>query len=219
MDKIKKKIFAEGMCFKKIIYVFVIGSFLGVVIEMTYYFLKHGIIESRAGLLYGPFNVVYGVGVLILTLSLYKLKDWKKIFVSAAILGGFTEYICSLFQEKVFETISWNYINDFLNFNGRTDLFHILSWGLLGLFYIKIIWPYMNKIIEKIPVFFGNIFLVILILFFSFNIFISSACAFRHYERQNNISAKNNFDKFLDKNYDDDYLKKIYTNTRKPNKK
>ena len=54
--------------------VFFVGSFLGVVLEIIYWYLRTGVIESRSGLIYGPFNLVYGIGALLMTLILLNQK-------------------------------------------------------------------------------------------------------------------------------------------------
>ena len=52
--------FAEGLNFYKLFWVFFIGSFLGVVIEVLFCLATQHRLESRTGLVYGPFNLVYG---------------------------------------------------------------------------------------------------------------------------------------------------------------
>ena len=54
--------FAQGMTFYKLFWVFFIGCFAGVVLETIYCLIQRGHYESRVGLIYGPFNLVYGIG-------------------------------------------------------------------------------------------------------------------------------------------------------------
>ena len=56
--------FARGLNIYKLLLILYIGSFAGVVVELGWCLLKHGYIESRAGLVYGPFNLLYGVGAV-----------------------------------------------------------------------------------------------------------------------------------------------------------
>ncbi|MGI6182130.1 MAG: hypothetical protein ACOYIE_08655, partial [Agathobaculum sp.] len=51
--------FAQGINAYKLLLVCFIGSFAGVVVESLWCLLRHGYIESRAGLVYGPFNLLY----------------------------------------------------------------------------------------------------------------------------------------------------------------
>ena len=219
MNKKEVKVFANGMCFNKIFWVFMFGCIFGVVCETIYFFLKYNIVESRSGLIYGPLNLVYGFGTIALLLTLYKIKDTKKVFIFSAIIGGAVEYICSLFQEKVFGTISWDYINNFLNFGGRTDLLHMIFWGLLGVFFIKHVWPFLNKSIERVPYLVGNIITIVMIIFITFNITISYLAVDRQVKRHEGIEATNKMEVFLDNHYTDEYLAKIFTNAKKVEKK
>ena len=59
--KTNKKSFATGIGFYKLFWVFFIGCFVGVVIEVLFcIFVTEHRYESRQGLIYGPFNPVYG---------------------------------------------------------------------------------------------------------------------------------------------------------------
>ena len=66
--------FAQGINMYKILLVCIVGSFAGVIIEMMWAYARYGIIESRRGLVYGPFNLLYGAGAVVLTLTLYKYR-------------------------------------------------------------------------------------------------------------------------------------------------
>lgn len=67
--------FAQGITFYKLFWVFFIGCFAGVVLETLYCLIQRGHYESRVGLIYGPFNLVYGIGALCLTGALYLLPQ------------------------------------------------------------------------------------------------------------------------------------------------
>ena len=72
--------FAAGATFHKLFWVFFIGSFAGVVIETIWCIITRGHYESRVGLIYGPFNLVYGFGALALTYSLYKYRNRSAVY-------------------------------------------------------------------------------------------------------------------------------------------
>ena len=52
---------------------FVFFSVVGLLVETTYGYITTGILESRKGLLIGPFCPVYGIGAAILIISTYRL--------------------------------------------------------------------------------------------------------------------------------------------------
>ena len=67
--------FTKGVGLYKLLWVFYLGSFLGVVVEVIWCLVIHGYIESRTALVYGPFNPLYGVGAVALTLALYRYRN------------------------------------------------------------------------------------------------------------------------------------------------
>ena len=199
-----------------VFWLFIIGSILGYIFEMIVVLFQKGYFESRQGLIYGPFTPVYGIGAIIYYLILNNIKkDNKiKIFFITAILGGITEYICSLVQEKVFGTISWDYSYLIFDINGRTSLLHCSYWGIAGILYVTYIEPFLEKLKYKIDKKSLKIVSIIFAVFMLFDISISCIAANRQTERRNNISPESKLDLFLDKYYPDEYMDKIFANKR-----
>ncbi len=197
-----------------LLWIFISGSFLGVVIETIFCYITTNRFESRRGLIYGQFNLVYGIGALVLTLGLYWLIKKKVIyvFIGGAILGALVEYFCSYFQELVFGTISWRYDEGLLNISGRINLTYSIFWGILAIVWIKKITPFLLKLAYSISNNYMKILTGIIICFIIFDSFISYNAVKRMSERKNNIEPKNEFDVFLDENYEDEYLKNVYPN-------
>lgn len=134
--------FAEGLCFKKLFFVFLVGSVIGTIYEellygvQTWYATGSWEWTVRRGVIYGPFNVIYGFGAVVMVYLLLRKKytNWQ-IFLYASLLGGIVEYVVSLLQEVFTHTTSWDYSNYFLNINGRTTVPFMVVWGILGLFF------------------------------------------------------------------------------------
>lgn len=93
--KNEKNKFADGLCFDKLVWIFFICCVIGFIVETIWCVIRNGHIESRKSLVYGPFSVAYGMGGVLLTLALYKLKDVHigKIFLTSFIVGTLAEYI------------------------------------------------------------------------------------------------------------------------------
>ncbi len=210
----KKEVFAYGICFKKIFWIFIFGCLFGCVMEMVIHFIKYNTWVSRSALVYGPLNPVYGIGCALFTIFLCKQKKAIWIFIGGAFLGGGVEYICSLTQELIFNAVSWDYSNHFLNLGGRTSLFYMVCWGFLALFYVKIVYPLLSKWIEKIPIKTGNIITIIAIIFIIIDCIISIIACYRWEERKQAKPANNSVDIFLDKAYPDNRLSEIYENAK-----
>ena len=113
--------FARGMNPYKLLLVCFIGSFVGVVVELLWCLLRNGYLESRSGLVYGPFNLLYGAGAVALTACLYKFRNngaWVS-FLGGMLVGSVVEYACSFGQELLFGSRSWDYSEVPFNLNGR----------------------------------------------------------------------------------------------------
>ena len=140
----------DRLTFNKTVWIFFISCEVGWLVETVWCFIRHGYIESRQSLVYSHLSVAYGMGAVILTLVLYKLKDAKlsTIFLASYVAGTVTEYICSLGQEILFGSVAWDYSNVPLNINGRVCLLYSLFWGVLGIFWIKVVYPLMSKLVD-----------------------------------------------------------------------
>lgn len=198
----------------KIFLIFMIGSIIGYIVEMIVALVQEGHLESRQGVIYGPFTPIYGVGIVIYYLAFQKIKtrDKKKISLISMLLGGTVEYLFSFLQEKIFGTVSWDYSNWILNINGRTTLIHCTYWGVAGLLYMALIEPIIPKIEEMIQKNGVKVVSAGVAVLMIFNITISSMAALRQKERKYNIQATSQIDAFLDKNYPDEYMNKIFAN-------
>lgn len=206
------KSFASGLNFYKLAWIFLIGSFLGVVCEVLFCLLIDHRYESRQGVIYGPFNPVYGVGVVLITLCLYWLRNKRDFwtFLCGSFLGAASEYICSWFQETFIGTVSWDYSNMWGNINGRTCLLYAGIWGFLAMLWMKFLYPLFSKLIEAIPNKIGYPLTWILLIAMIINILISSLAVNRMTARYQGAEPNNAVDEFLDDVYPDDYLVKIY---------
>ena len=208
MDFNMKKFARE---FLKLFWIFVFGCIMGYVMEVIFNFVRTGEFETRQGLIYGPFAPVYGIGTLAFYLILPKFKKMWQVFLVSGVLGGVTEYLCSFFQEKLFGTISWDYSNQL--FNGRTSILYCLVWGALGVAFIKFVYPYFDKIFDKVLYKIGTkVITAFAVVFMIFNISISSLAAQREYERREHIEAGSRMDVFLDEHFPDEILDEVYRN-------
>lgn len=207
----------EKYCFLFII--FMIGSFIGFILENLYTILIKGQYALRQGLIYEPLIPIYGIGALTLYFLLNhrvlnKSDKYKiiKIFLVSFIAGSAVEYICSLAQQSIFGTISWDYSKKLFNINGRINLFHSVLWGILGVFFYYIVLPIINKFQVKSNVVKYGV--LILTMIFILDTIISAAACYRQKERRENIIANNKIEMLLDKHYPDEFLNNIYNNAK-----
>ena len=168
--------FGHGLCFDKLVWIFLISSFLGALIEMCFCRIMDGYWMNRSSLVYGPFSIVWGIGALVLTISLKPLSKRHNLILFSAgfFIGGIYEYCCSLFTEIVFGTVFWDYSEMVLNIGGRTNVLYCIFWGLLGVVWVRLMMPPLEKTIEKIPPLTGKIITWFLVLIFLFDGLLTS---------------------------------------------
>lgn len=206
--------FAQGLNLYKILLICFVGSFAGVVVELIWCLLKNGYIESRSGLVYGPFNLLYGAGAVALTLALYRYRNrgaWIS-FLGGMLVGSVLEYVCSFGQELVLGSRSWDYSNMPFNLNGRICLLYSVFWGFLGVLWVKNIYPRMARWILKIPNKVGKIITWIFTGFFIFNILMTCFALGRWMQRLENIEPANSFFVFIDERFPDERMERIFAN-------
>ncbi|MDD5899647.1 MAG: hypothetical protein PUC73_01915 [Lachnospiraceae bacterium] len=206
--------FAGGLNIYKLLLICFIGSFVGVVIELLWCLLRHGYLESRSGLVYGPFNLLYGAGAVALTVCLYRFRNkgaWIS-FLGGMIVGSVVEYLCSWGQELLFGSRSWDYSMVPFNINGRICLLYSFFWGILGVLWIKDLYPRMARLILKIPNASGKAITWALTVFFIVNALVSLAAVGRWSERVKGLEPSNAVEVFLDERFDNERMERIYAN-------
>lgn len=212
--EIEKHHFAAGLNFYKMMLLCFLGSFFGVIIEMAWCILTNGYIESRAGLVYGPFNILYGWGAMLMTAVLYRFRNrngWLSFF-GAFIAGSALEYFCSWGQEFVLGSRSWDYSDIPFNINGRICLLYSIFWGILGVVWIKDLYPRMSGWILKIPNKPGKIITWIVTVFLIINVLMSGIALFRWSRRDAGVEASNIFWETIDERFPDERMQRVYAN-------
>lgn len=200
--------------YKKLFWIFFMGCFMGVLFETLWCLITRHRFESRVGVLYGPFNPVYGIGAVLLTIGLKWIADKRDlwIFLCSMVIGGLFEYICSLLQEIVLGTVSWEYSHTQFNLGGRTNLMYAFLWGILGLLWVKEFYPRLSSLVDRIPNRLNNWLILVLGIFMLFNMAVSLLALARQSQRRMGILPTNAISRFLDRHYTDEFLKKKYPN-------
>lgn len=140
-----------GVSIWRIFAYFIIYSVIGYIIETVFGMVTKGVIESRQSFLYGPFCAIYGLGAVVMILSLkYFNKNHNTLFVGGFIVGSIVEYIVSWYGDVFLNVKWWDYSNMPLNINGRICVFFSLFWGFLAIYLMEYANPRVDKLINKI---------------------------------------------------------------------
>ena len=208
--------FAAGCGFYKVVSLFMIGAFLGDITETIFCRVRAGVWMSRSSVVWGPFSIVWGLAIALVTALLYRYKDKgdRFLFLTGTLLGGAYEYLCSVFTELVFGKVFWDYSKIPFNLGGRINLLYCFFWGIAAVVWFKILFPPVEKWIEKIPAVTGKILTWCLLVFMVCNILVSCVALVRYDERENGVQATNVVQKWADVHYDDAKMKRIYPNAK-----
>lgn len=196
-------------------WIFLIGSFLGFVMETIWCVIIHKKIEWRKSMIYEPIIPIYGLaGIIILLLcKCLNIKSSFKIFVIGTLISTIIEFVSSFLQEKIFGTISWDYSNFPLNLAGRVNLLYSLIFGVCSIVLCKYLLFPINDFFLSINI---NrtiiVMFVFTVVFFLYDVVISFIVSFRMKERRNNVKRNNKFWNYIDTKYNDEFLKNIYPN-------
>lgn len=209
----QEKPFAYMICYDKLFWIFMAGNVVGCFLETVYALIMppHRF-ELRVSLVAGPFILVYGFGAVALTLFLRRMYNQRDvlIFIASMVVGAVFEYFCSFVQQAVFGTVSWEYSDSPFNVGGRTNLMYSVFWGILGLVWVKDLYPVVSRRIERIPKKLGRALTVAFTLFMALDMAVSAGAVYRQYERVGGVPAANGVQEFFDRAFPDDVLKVIY---------
>lgn len=136
-----------------LIWVFFVMSFVGLVGESVVSLIQDGFWKDRAGLLWGPFSPVYGLGAAMMTLLASPLRNasaWA-VFAAAGVAGAAFEWLTSWFLEKGFGIVAWSYSTHLLNVGGRTSLLMAIIWGALGVVWVRVGLPLFTRALGRLP--------------------------------------------------------------------
>ncbi|MCI9450405.1 MAG: putative ABC transporter permease [Clostridiales bacterium] len=208
--------FAQGLSIYKLLLICFIGSFAGVVIELLWCLLKNGYIESRSGLVFGPFNLLYGAGTVALTIALYSFRNRGKwmSFVGGMLVGSIVEYACSWWQEVAFGSRSWDYSAMPFNINGRICLLYSVFWGFLSVLWVKSLYPWIAMLILKMPNRSGKIATWIITAFFIVNAILTCLAVYRWSARIGGAGDAGAFWSFFDRFFPSDKMVKVFPNMK-----
>ena len=206
--------FARGLCWDKLVWVFLLSALLGDIIETFWCGLVDGEWMNRSSVLYGPFSFVWGLGAVVLTVALQGLaeKNDRYVFAAGFVVGGAYEYLCSVFTELVFGTVFWDYSDMPLNIGGRTNVLFCFFWGVLAVVWIKMIYPPMSKGIESLPALAGKVATWAVVFVMACNALLTSAAMLRYSTRPIQPEPANAFEEFIDRRYSDQRMEERWPN-------
>lgn len=205
---------AERCTLVHLFWLFLIGALLGDVVETLFCRVTMGVWMSRSSLVWGPFSVVWGLAIALITALLYRDRNKKesRLFLVGTFLGGAYEYTCSVFTEIVFGKVFWDYSGIRFNLGGRINLLYCFFWGIAAVVWFRLLYPHIAKLIQWILRKTGRILTTALLLFIIVDIFVSVLALIRYDSRANGSPAEYRWEQIMDACFDDSRMERIYPN-------
>lgn len=156
----------EEVSIHQLLWYFIIFSIIGLFIETMYCYITTGVLESRKGLIWGPFCPVYGVGASLLILLLNRFKNNKiKLIIYGGIVGDVIEYLVSYGLEAIYSTRFWDYSYTSFHLNGRICLIYTVFWAILSVLLISFVKPLIDRCIKKVNFKYINVIEILVTIF------------------------------------------------------
>lgn len=137
----------------ELLLIFAIGSVVGLVGETIASYPADGVWKDRAGLVWGPFSPIYGLGAVLMSVVLAPVRARGPFvqFGVAAVVGAAFEYAAGWFWEAGFGIVAWSYRSHPFDIGGYTCVCMALVWGALGVAWIRAALPWLLGSIRRIP--------------------------------------------------------------------
>ena len=206
---------ADFLSAADLLWLFVIGAFLGDMVETVFCRLTAGVWMSRSSLVWGPFSVVWGLALAMATVLLRQNQDKsdRYLFAFGTVLGGVYEYVCSAVTELLFGTVLWDYSK--FNLGGRINLLYCFFWGIAAVIWMRYGYPLVLRGMKKVRSRVRPWMTVLLAVFMVVNMLTSALALARYDARTSGEGPKNSIDTLLDAHFDDARMERIYPNAKK----
>lgn len=207
---------ADKCTFVQMFWLFVIGAFLGDIVETLYCRIMGGVWMSRSSLVWGPFSVVWGIAIALATALLHRDIDKpdRHIFIIGTFMGGAYEYACSVFTEIVFGKVFWDYSEIPFNLGGRINLLYCFFWGIAAVVWLKKCYPPMIRLVNWVLAHTRRWVTILLVVFMAANMGVSCLALARYDMRGKGQPAESKWEAVMDERFDDERMKRIYPNAK-----
>lgn len=196
------------------IVIFLIASVLGLVLETAYTFVMFGVLESRVGLVWGPFSPLYGVGAVLLTAVLWQVRKrpWWIVFLCAALLGGMLEQGTGWCMEHFMRAQSWTYLGLPDHITQWVAWRFLIAWGVIGLIWCRVIMPELIYRIGDPTSVRQMVVVSLLTVFMALDIAMTLMSFYRASQRLHDIPPRNAFEVYVDTHFDDRFMSDTFEN-------
>ncbi len=189
-------------------WIFVLASVIGLVIETVVSYPIDGVWKDRAGLVWGPFSPIYGVGAVLMTLAVGSLRapTCPRVFGTCMLVGAGFEFIAGWFFKHAFGIVAWDYSSQPFNLMGHTCLGIAICWGVLGLIWAKALLPLTLRAIALIPESVRTLATTGLALFLAVDVAMTLAAFNCWYARLDGQQPDTRVEQYFEANFGNDFM-------------
>lgn len=204
--------FAEGFNFYKVFWIFVLGGILGCLVETVWCYFAFGELSSRTSNLFLPFSTVWGLGCALFSILLHGNGDKRTgmLFIKGYVLGGAFEFFCGWICQQALGVTFWDYSGLPLSLGNYVNLVFCAFWGIAAIVWTKRVYPFLSRMIERVPAKAGTIATWCMVGFMILSISVSALALMRMSARHENKPASNKIESHLDKYYTDQLLEQFF---------
>ena len=206
---------ADGLSPITLFWLFIAGSLMGFVMEGVWHFIRTGAWGFRVATLWGPFCIIYGVGVVVMYLIALAVEKQPPLFqfLIFSLAGSTVEYVSSLFQEICFGTVSWDYSHHALNIGGRISLQMTMVWGAIGMLLMYGILPLLLSAFNRMRLGSRTRLCRMAAAFMCVNLLMTCVALHRWQERvEFDLPASNAIEAYMDQKWPDDRMQQRFPN-------
>ena len=116
----------------------------------------------------------------------------------------------SFFQELRFGSVSWDYSAHALNLGGRVSFKMALMWGVLGVAFIRLVFPALSRALARLRGKGARVLCAVMSVFMAANLLVTSAAIVRWRDRGE--ASDSPFVQWIDSTYDDSTMAGIFPN-------
>ena len=127
------------------IYFFIIGAFVGWMLECVFKFASKNFTKTP-GILNTPFCILYGLGTVVLSVIISRVTNniWL-LFILSMVVLTFMEYVTFILLKTIYGVKLWDYTDMTFSINEKVCIEFSLVWGVLGALYIKYVLPILKS--------------------------------------------------------------------------
>ena len=202
----------------QVVMIFFIASVLGLLVEEIWMFVTAGLTQSRAGLVWGPFSPLYGLGALLLTYVCLPMRKrgskWWVVFLVSMVVGGSLEQFAGWAMQTFMGAYSWDYILGGIPgaITQWVAIPILFLWGGAGMIWAYLVMPELLFRIGAPTTRRQVVFVGLLGLYLALDIFMTLACFDRAAEREAGIPPSGAFDEWIDENYSNEFMATRFQN-------